>query len=103
MSSGVKMGNGAYRDVSCWSDCVDLLRDEGIEVERVAEQTLMRRDWTGEVRESSGVHVYFENSDGDEVAYYTPSLETLFVFDVPRKVHESMRARKTLWSRGVVP
>lgn len=55
---------------------------------------------SGEMRYAGpGVHVYFENSDGDEVAYYTPALKNLFVFDVPRKVHASMRSKNTLWNR----
>lgn len=96
MYTRVKTASGTvYCDVPAWGNAMDFLDGLGIKVARAAEYPMGN---TG-----LGVHVYFENSDGDEVAYYTPALKNLFVFDVPRKVHASLRAKKTLWDSHSPP
>jgi hypothetical protein len=32
-----------------------------------------------------GIHIYYLDRDGNDVAYYTPASESMMIFDTPRK------------------
>jgi len=97
MYEKIEVPNGViYRDVLCWENAADFLRNElGLPVVRAAGNQTSRNFFTGEA-EGSCVTVYFEDSNGEEIGYWCEGMDTLMVFRTRRKVGKGMESKKTL-------
>ncbi len=64
----------------------------GVDYEDYSYDTFMERPWLGgPPKPRRGPHCYFRNHRGEEVAYYTPSMNSLVVFATPRQTEDSQR------------
>jgi len=54
-------------------------------VDIVQNRFTKQRRW-GQEGYDLGIHQYFIDKDGDELGYYTPIMQTVMIFAVPRKV-----------------
>jgi hypothetical protein len=52
----------------------------------IVQNKFKTRNYYGSERIDLGIHQYFIDMFGNEIAYYTPIMESLMIFDTPRKV-----------------
>lgn len=55
-------------------------------IDIVQNRFAKQRRWGLEGGYDLGVHQYFIDKDGDELGYYTPIMQTIMIFAIPRKV-----------------
>jgi hypothetical protein len=87
-------GETILTGIPAWGNAKEVLRDRGIEVESVGVLNIYTPDWNTRLPKSRGyVHVHYFNKAGNEVAYYTPCLQYLFIFTTPRVWHDDFKAK----------
>jgi hypothetical protein len=91
-------GGTLYLDVPAYGNAFRFLTDTlELPVVRAADDPIKTRNWmTGDNKSTSGVHVYFEDAEGNEIAYWTAGMNTLHIFATPRIVGPGMGAKRTL-------
>ena len=65
------------------SDFEVLLSYQDIMWARRVRQVISRQPYGGP---EYGIHIYYQDADGNDLAYYTPMMETGFIFEEPRQV-----------------
>ena len=83
----VDVGRG-FSEIPAWGNALESLSKLGVRVVKAYQHVFEKRTICGS-QDVSGPIVYFANKDGDEVAYWTEGLNTLVIFDTPRKVAPS--------------
>jgi len=90
-------GNPIVTGVRSWQDAQAILEGMGKEkcgVSSVGVLNVYVKDWyTGMPKSKGYVHVHFFGGDGRELAYFTPSIGYLHVFQTPRTWHPDFKAR----------
>jgi hypothetical protein len=86
-------GDTSISDVPAWGNAMEILKEMGIEVDRPYVHRIYGKDWfTGRPKDNGYVHVYFNDKQGREVAYYTPCMNHILVLKTPIPVPETWMA-----------
>jgi hypothetical protein len=72
------------QDIYSLSDAESALAKHGVATDTVYQDVIDQGYRFGVHHENKGIHVYF-NQGRSNVAYYTPALNTLAIFDQPRR------------------
>lgn len=75
-----------FTNVRTLGEAKDILRKLEIPFVDIVQNKFKDRRFYGGYNETLGIHMYFLIANGDEVAYYTPCMESLLIFGIPRKV-----------------
>lgn len=71
-------------DVLSLGRATEILQEKNLAFEEIVIDAIPSRNWyTGRPTLSPGIHHYFVMG-GFEIAYYTPMMDTLFIFGTPR-------------------
>jgi len=85
-------GEPLFTKVFTKGEAQEILKQMGVEVASEGVLPIYKKDWYTGLQKSNGyIHLYFFNSDGKEVAYYTPTMQTMRVHTTPRIWHQEIK------------
>lgn len=78
---------------------IAILREKGIKFDQFYEHLLSKPNQYGMEQGIRGVHVYFNNGNNWNVAYYTPGINVLTIIPNGGRMDSSI-GRNYLWKNG---
>lgn len=76
------------QNVLSWKDAENILKEKGYGIVKTYVHPVWQKArHFADPGERTFKHIYFANSEGKEVGYYTPDLKTLIIFNTPRNVN----------------
>lgn len=79
------MQDKLFSEVRTLGEAEDILRDAGIDWMGTFQFTYPERH-PAHMLKNKGIHIYFQDSDRNDIAYYTAHMESLMIFAEPRIV-----------------